>query len=56
LCHDFIQTECNPFMSFKNSTEALQDGVLELEWTCGEEKGAQDPRLWIINQGNLGRE
>ncbi|WP_192877991.1 MULTISPECIES: alpha-glucuronidase family glycosyl hydrolase [Arenibacter] len=55
--HDFIKTGVQPIYEFKIPTEALQDGVLELEWTCGEgERGAQVSEIWIINQGNLGKE
>lgn len=49
--HDFIKTGVQPIYEFKVPSAALQDGVLELEWTCGEgERGSQVSEIWIINQ------
>lgn len=57
LVHDFITTGIQPIYEFKIPTEALKDGVLELEWTCGEgERGAQVSEIWIINQEELKKE
>ncbi|WP_205164649.1 MULTISPECIES: hypothetical protein [Arenibacter] len=54
LVHDFITTGVQPIYEFKIPTAALQDGVLELEWTCGEgERGSQVSEIWIINQDEL---
>jgi len=52
--HDFIKTGVQPIYEFKIPSAALQDGVLELEWTCGEgERGSQVSEIWIINQNEL---
>ncbi|MCM4167184.1 hypothetical protein DHD08_05750 [Arenibacter sp. H213] len=57
LVHDFITTGVQPIYEFKIPTAALQDGVLELEWTCGEgERGAQVSEIWIVNQDELKKE
>jgi hypothetical protein len=52
--HDFIKTGVQPIYEFKVPSAALQDGVLELEWTCGEgERGSQVSEIWIVNQNEL---
>ncbi len=47
--HDFIETGIQPFYEFKIPSAAINDGVLELKWTCGEgERGSQVSELWLI--------
>ncbi|MCK0188991.1 alpha-glucuronidase family glycosyl hydrolase [Arenibacter sp. F20364] len=54
LVHDFITTGNQPLYEFQVPSAALQDGVLELEWSCGEgERGSQVSEIWIINQNEL---
>tara|TARA_R110002049_G_scaffold104888_1_gene251504 strand:+ start:8676 stop:11117 length:2442 start_codon:yes stop_codon:yes gene_type:complete len=54
LVHDFITTGIQPIYEFKIPSAALKDGVLELEWNCGEgERGSQVSEIWLINQDDL---
>ncbi len=56
LIHDFITTGDQPIYEFKVPDSTLQDGILELEWTCGEgERGSQVSEIWIINQDELNK-
>lgn len=57
LIHDFITTGNRPIHEFQVPAHALKDGVLELEWSCGEgERGSQVSEIWIINQDELNKE
>lgn len=56
MIHDFITTGDRPIYEFKVPTKALEDGILELEWSCGEgERGSQVSEIWIINQDELNK-
>ncbi|SDL81190.1 alpha-glucuronidase family glycosyl hydrolase [Kriegella aquimaris] len=49
LVHDFIKTGVQPIYEFKIPEDAIKDGDLKLEWTCGEgERGSQVSEIWII--------
>lgn len=51
--HDFIITGIQPIYEFKIPPAAIQDGVLELEWTCGEgERGSQVSEVWLFIDTN----
>ena len=54
MIHDYITTGDQPIYEFKVPANALEDGILELEWSCGEgERGSQVSEVWIINQDEL---
>ncbi|MEQ9581065.1 MAG: hypothetical protein RIM68_02740, partial [Arenibacter sp.] len=56
MIHDFITTGDQPIYDFKVPANALKDGILELEWSCGEgERGSQVSEIWIINQDELNK-
>lgn len=47
--HNFIKTGIQPIYEFEIPSAAISDGVVELEWTCGEgERGSQVSEIWII--------
>lgn len=49
--HDFIQTGVQPIYEFPVPKEALKDGKVTFQWTCGEgEQGAQVAEIWIIKK------
>lgn len=51
LIHDLIQTGIQPIYEFDIPPHILEDGVLELSWTCGEgERGSQVAEIWIIKK------
>src|SRR5690606_35964842 len=53
LVHDFIETGIRPIYEFRIPSEAIKDGVLELEWTCGEgERGSQVSEIWLIRDSS----
>ncbi|MCM4162915.1 hypothetical protein DHC50_04850 [Arenibacter sp. A80] len=54
MVHDYITTGDRPIYEFQVPGQALKDGILELEWSCGEgERGSQVSEIWIINQDEL---
>ena len=54
MIHDYITTGDQPIYEFKVPANTLKDGILELEWSCGEgERGSQVSEIWIINQDEL---
>ena len=56
MIHDFITTGDQPIYEFKVPNTTLEDGTLELEWSCGEgERGSQVSEIWIINQDELNK-
>src|SRR5690606_14575265 len=56
MVHDFITTGDRPIYEFPVPAHALKDGILELEWSCGEgERGSQVSEIWIINQDELNK-
>ncbi|MCG2460410.1 hypothetical protein K8352_06600 [Flavobacteriaceae bacterium F89] len=53
LVHDFIKTGIQPIYEFQIPPAAIVDGVLQLDWTCGEgERGSQVSEIWLINDTN----
>lgn len=47
--HDFIETGVQPLYEFKIPDAAIDDGMVEFEWTCGEgERGSQVSEIWIL--------
>tara|TARA_R110002050_G_scaffold228457_3_gene364080 strand:- start:14657 stop:17101 length:2445 start_codon:yes stop_codon:yes gene_type:complete len=56
LIHDYIITGDQPIYEFKVPANTLQDGILELEWSCGEgERGSQVSEIWIINEDEMNK-
>lgn len=54
VVHDYIATGVRPIYEFKVPPTALEDGILELEWTCGEgERGTQVSEIWLINENDI---
>ena len=49
LVHDFIKTGVQPTYEFPVPTEAIIDGNVLFQWTCGEgERGSQVSEIWLI--------
>ena len=49
IIHDFMRTGLQPIYEYEIPKEATFDGVLNLEWTCGEgERGSQVSEIWLI--------
>lgn len=54
IVHDYITTGVQPIYEFKIPTAVLEDGILELEWTCAEgERGSQVSEIWLINENGI---
>jgi hypothetical protein len=51
LVHDFIRTGIQPMYEFPIPQQAIEDGKVTFQWTCGEaERGAQVSEIWIIKK------
>ncbi len=49
--HDFIQTGIQPIYEFPVPQDAVKDGKVIFEWTCGEgERGSQVSEIWLIKE------
>ena len=49
--HDYMRTGISPIYEFKIPADALEDGKIELTWTCPEgARGAQVAEAWLIKE------
>ncbi len=49
IVHELMQTGIQPIYEFPVPQEALTDGEVIFEWTCGEgERGSQVSEIWLI--------